>query len=532
MAEAALREHRVVVIGAGIGGLTSALLLAHQGLHVTLVEAADAPGGKMRQVMVDGAAIDAGPTVFTMRWVFEHILERAGASLAALPTLTPLAVLARHAWLRSERTLDLYTDRQRSADAIAQFSSPDEARRFLAFCDLARSAYSHLEGAYIRASRPSMARMAADLGPRGLAVLAGLGPGAAPSLWQALARQFRDARLQQLFARYATYCGASPWLAPATLMLIAHVELEGVWSVQGGMHALAQAFAALAAQRGATLRYTRACERILVQGERVRGVRLAGGEEIAADAVVFNGDKHALAAGLLGPGVQAAVAPTPREQRSLSAVTWAVHAQTDGFALARHNVFFDDDYASEFDDIFTRRRLPRQGTVYVCAQDRGSDGAAAAARRGRERLLCLVNAPPDGDRHPFDATETDPCEHRSLALLRHCGLHLNMQSPSQVLRTTPADFARLFPATGGALYGAATHGWMSAFRRPGASTAVPGLYLAGGSVHPGPGVPMAALSGALAADALMAHLGSTSRLHPVRTSGGTSMRSATTAGRA
>jgi hypothetical protein len=161
------------------------------------------------------------------------------------------------------------------------------------------------------------------------------------------------------------------------------------------------------------LRYASACERILVQGERVRGVRLAGGEEIAADAVVFNGDKHALAAGLLGPGVQAAVAPTPREQRSLSAVTWAVHAQTDGFALARHNVFFDDDYASEFDDIFTRRRLPRQGTVYVCAQDRGSDGAAAAARRGRERLLCLVNAPPDGDRHPFDATETDPCEHRS-----------------------------------------------------------------------------------------------------------------------
>jgi 1-hydroxycarotenoid 3,4-desaturase len=141
----------------------------------------------------------------------------------------------------------------------------------------------------------------------------------------------------------------------------------------------------------------------------------------------------------------------------------------------------------------------------------------------------LVNAPPDGDCRSFDDPETDACQARSLDLLRRCGLTLQIDHPHQVLRRTPVDFHRLFPATGGALYGPSTHGWMALFRRAAAATALPGLYLAGGSVHPGPGVPMAAMSGRLAAATLMARLGSTQRSSRVRIAGGTSMRSATTA---
>jgi 1-hydroxycarotenoid 3,4-desaturase len=255
-------------------------------------------------------------------------------------------------------------------------------------------------------------------------------------------------------------------------------------------------------------------------------VVLDGGETLAADSVVFNGDAGALAQGLLGEAARPAVAAQPRRQRSLSALTWSLHARASGFPLVHHNVFFDDDYRSEFDDIFQRRRLPQPGTVYVCPQDRAD---AAQAAPGPEPLLCLVNAPADGDTRTIDPQETDPCEHRSLALLRQCGLTLQAQT-HQVVRTTPADFHRLFPGSGGALYGPATHGWMSAFRRPSSTSAVPGLYLAGGSVHPGPGVPMAAMSGRLAAATLLAHLDSTSRSRRVVISGGTSMPSATMAG--
>ncbi len=281
-------ERRVVVIGAGMGGLVSALLLASAGVQVTLVESADAPGGKMRQPLVDGAAIDSGPTVFTMRWVFEQILAAAGGSMADLPALTPLEVLARHAWRGHAQRLDLFADRQRSAAAIGEFSGAAEARRFTAFCAQAQQVYQQLEGPYIRSGRPTLGSMATQLGPRGLATLAGLGPFA--SLWRSLGRHFHDPRLRQLFGRYATYTGSSPWQAPATLMLVAQVELDGVWSVDGGLHAVAQAFAALAQRRGATLRFATRCERILVDGGHVSGVRLAGGEVLPADAVVFNGE--------------------------------------------------------------------------------------------------------------------------------------------------------------------------------------------------------------------------------------------------
>jgi 1-hydroxycarotenoid 3,4-desaturase len=532
---AAVAAHRVVVVGAGIGGLVSALLLACRGLQVTLVEAAATPGGKMRQVQVDGASIDAGPTVFTMRWVLEQILAEAGAGMDALPPLQPLGVLARHAWAgqgaaqgaAKEQRLDLYADPARSAQAIGEFSGAAEARRFQAFCAEARRVYDQLEGPYIRSSKPTLLSMPMDLGPRGLATLTGLGP--MTSLWSLLSRRFSDPRLQQLFGRYATYCGASPWMAPATLMLVAQVELDGVWAVQGGMHAVACALAELAAARGVVFRYGQAVQRIEVSGGRVSGVRLAGGETLAADSVVYNGDPAMLAHGLLDDPSLPAVKPPPRAQRSLSAVTWAMHVRSQGFALVRHNVFFDADYRSEFDDIFHHRRLPRRGTVYVCAQDRSDSGAPVP---GRERLLCLVNAPADGDRplnnRHHDELEADACEQRTLTLLQRCGLTLQT-SPTQVLRTLPQDFHHLFPGSGGALYGTATHGWMALFKRPGAATALPGLYLAGGAVHPGPGVPMAAMSGRLAAATLLAHLDSTSRSRRVHISGGISTRSATTA---
>lgn len=543
----ALRDHHVVVVGAGVGGLVSALLLASRGLRVTLIERAATPGGKMRHVMAGGQPIDSGPTVFTMRWIFDQIFAAAGTRAEDELSLTPLSVLARHHWPHDGgagtdvASLDLFADRARSAEAIGMFSGAAEARRFLQFCDEAERIYRTLEGPYIRSGKPSFWQMVGDLGPRGLLQLAALGPFA--TMWRTLARHFRDPRLQQLFGRYATYCGASPWAAPATLMLVAHVEMDGVWTVDGGMHEVACTLARLAQARGALLRYGLHVDEIVVRDGRACGVRVrdpqGGVETIGADSVVFNGDASALPLGLLGEAARHAAPSVAPHGRSLSAVTWSMHAATAGQPLVRHNVFFQSDYASEFADIFGRGRLPRRGTVYVCAQDRDDASQLSVNHAGGgERMLWLVNAPAVGDlaSSALDATEIETCERTSFALLARCGLTV-AREPQATVITTPRDFHRMFPATGGALYGRGfsdrlTGGWMTLFKRASAASRLPGLYLAGGSVHPGPGVPMAAMSGQLAAATLLAHLDSTSRSRRVVISGGTSTPSVMTAGTA
>ena len=501
----AMAHDRVIVIGAGIAGLVSALLLANRGAAVILVERASQPGGKMRELEVAGRRIDAGPTVFTMRWVFDEILAEAGTRLEDQLRLYPLEILARHAWNARER-LDLFADLGRSVEAIGDFAGAAEARRYRDFCQAARGVYETLEQPFIRASRPSPVGLVGRIGPFGLKGLWKIRP--FETLWEALGGHFQDPRLRQLFGRYATYCGSSPFLAPATLMLIAHVEQAGVWAVEGGMHQTARMLARLAEAKGASIRYGAEVTDILVQGGRARGVRLAGGDCLEAEALVLNADVAALRAGLFGSRVPLLPPPDPGAQRSLSALTWALVAETSGFPLARHNVFFSRDYAAEFDAIFREGRLPAAPTVYVCAQDRGEGQAQPPA--GPERLLCLVNAPPMGDTHPFAPAEIESCEQSAFSLLEQCGLRVERTATACRL-TTPTDFNRLFPATGGALYGQASHGWKASFNRPGTRTRLPGLYLAGGSVHPGAGVPMAALSGRLAAEFLLSDLTSTSR---------------------
>jgi 1-hydroxycarotenoid 3,4-desaturase len=497
---------RIIIIGAGMGGLAAAVALASRGEEVLLLERATAPGGKMRRLDVGGRMIDGGPTVLTMRWVFEELFAAAGAVLSEHVTLEPLSVLARHAWSEAER-LDLHADLKDSADAIGRFAGPEEARRFLAFSAEARRIYETLEKPFIRSQRPNPFTLATADGLAGLARMARINP--FETMWKGLGRHFRDRRLQQLFGRYATYCGSSPFLAPATLMLVAHVEQAGVWTVKGGMHELARALCTLARRKGAEIRFGEDVTGIATKGGRVCSVRTAR-EEFQCSAVIVNADANAVAAGLLGQQVRRAAAPVARDKRSLSAITWAAAVETSGFPLARHNVFFSRDYAREFREL--TNGYPSEPTVYVCAQDREGHGA------GPERLLLLVNSPANGDHAPENP---DAVERAMRAKLHRCGLNVAWDGGTTAI-TDPLSFGALFPATGGALYGRASHGWTASFQRPGARTAIPGLYLAGGSAHPGPGVPMAALSGLLAAESLMASRASMRWFRPAVTVGGTS----------
>jgi len=492
--------HRVVVIGAGIGGLSAALDLARCGIAVTVVESASAPGGKMREITLGDHRIDSGPTVFTMKPVFERLFADADAALDEHLTIRPVDPLARHAWTDGSR-LDLCGNRERDVDAIAAFADRAEADRYLAFCGHAERIFRTLDSTFMREPNPGLMSLIAASGLRGLADLWQLKP--FRSLWRELGRYFRDPRLRSLFARYATYSGASPLHSPATLMLIAHVEQCGVWRIEGGMQRLAEALVSQIRRHRGEVRFDATVDDIGVHGGRVAGVRLADGQWLPADAVIANVDAAQIAAGGLGEDARVAVPSPAAQRRSLSAVTWSLVAKTSGFDLAQHNVFFPDDYPREFREIFGHRRLPEHPAVYVCA------GVPQVSNDGGEQargLFMIANAPADGDHGDYDEARLDPFEHAVFRLLERCGLRLEGTSDDRVV-TTPADFEKRFPGTGGALYGAPPHGWRASFARPTARSRVAGLYLAGGSAHPGPGVPMVALSGRFAARAVAQDFG-------------------------
>ncbi len=486
-----------------MAGLAAAITLAAKGETITLVEKQSYPGGKMRIVEIEDAKIDAGPTVFTMKWVFEKLFADSGSDFENHVGLHKANTLARHAWDNSGY-FDLFADEAESEASIREFFGPNCAEGFRKFSKDAKAIFETLQHTFIAAPRPNPIQLSQRVGLTKIGTLLNLRP--FTTLWKALGDYFPDPRLQQLFGRYATYVGSSPFQSPATLMLIAHVEQAGVWHVKGGMHALAVAMRDRAQSLGVIFKSNSDVSNVIIENGRASGVKLATGETLHARKVLYCGDVSKLTKEFFTQSPAPAVPIVQPKDRALSAITWNAVAKTSGFPLQRHNVFFSDDYADEFNSIFQKSQVPVKPTVYICAQNRNDDANLISGNR--DHLLCLINAPAFGDKRQLSQEELSQCHSATFSLLDRCGLKLET-SASQMQVTQPANFETLFPGSGGSLYGRASHGWMASFSRPGSKTKLKGFYLAGGSIHPGAGVPMATLSGMLAAQQIMMDQGLT-----------------------
>ncbi len=462
--------------------------------------------------------IDAGPTVLTLRSVFDDLFRDVGARLENHVTLTRQHRLARHFWPDGS-TLDIFDDESRNIDAIHAFSGSVAAKQFQDFSARAKRLFNGFDTPMMQAPRPSLPALCAHVATRPWLL-----PSMAPmsTLAQLLDRSFDDPRLAQLFGRYATYVGGSPYDVPALLALIWQAEAAGVWAVEGGLHQLARALETLAVSKGAEFCYDAHVSEILVEKGHAIGVRLADGRVHHAETILFNGDPRALATGALGENATCVAPQTNTIPRSLSAYVWSFAASPSGPDLAHHNVFFREAPKPEFDAI-ARGEIAPNPTLYICAQDRGTPAPHPAL----ERFEIIANAAPLTDAKTPE--EFDQCRTRTFQTLAKFGLTFD-PIPGVSALTTPQDFDTLFPATAGSLYGQSPHGMTAAFQRPTARTPIRGLYLAGGGTHPGAGVPMATLSARHAAEAIMSDQTSTSPFRPTDTHGGISTGSATAAG--
>lgn len=469
---------RIAVVGAGVGGLAAAVELAHAGHAVTVLEQGDAPGGKCARVVRGDFRWDAGPSLLTMPHVFRTLFAATGAPLEDELELLRVEPVTRYAFADGS-TVELSADLPRALDALEAWS-PGAGSDWARFAGTCAGMWRASEA--VLAGEPPWPpwRAAARPDPRDALRIR---PG-----WtlRGLARAHaRDPRLRMIIERFATYAGADPRRAPAALAVAGYVEHAfGAWHPRGGLHELVRALVRRLELLGGEVRLGTRVERITVRDGRVRGVETAAGA-LAAHAVVTDVDEAVVRRRLLGSW------PARRRpaERSLSglALLLGLRGRTPG--LPHHAIRFPADYDAEFDDLFVHRRPVRDPTVYISAP--GVTDASDAPADG-EAWFVLVNAPAVGAAADWASAEA--------AILDRLGVRERLV---ELVRRTPADLERETGGLGGAIYGAAPHGRLRGLNRAGHRLrGVSGLWLAGGTVHPGGGLPLVVLGGRSVARAI------------------------------
>jgi phytoene desaturase len=465
----------VAVIGAGVGGLAVAIRLAAAGHHVEVLERNEVTGGKLASVRRAGATFDVGPSLLTLPHLVDDVLALAGTSLAVEVELVRLDPQFHHHWPDgSALTVPDGRDGPDGAAAAFEAFRPGAGAAWRRFDERGRRIWDVSERTFLAGPmdgpRQLLGRMRS---PRDLTAIDAL-----RTLHGRASSVFDDARLVQWASRYATYSGSSPYRAPATLACIPHVEQRyGCWYPMGGLDAVRAALERAAVALGVRIRTGCEVVRIATTARSVSGVELADGDAVRAPLVVADVDAEHLYGDLLDD--DRALRRARRAPRSTSGLGILAVARGETPGLGHHNIWFAGDDRAEFAALATGR-MAADPTIYACVSAVTDPSQAAP---GTENWFLLVNAPP-GIR--LDAVSE---QRRILDVLAGRGVDLRDRLTwSDVI--TPLQLAARTGAPGGAIYGTSSDGRRAAFLRPANRGARDGLFLVGGSSHPGGGLPL------------------------------------------
>ncbi len=495
-----MSDKKVIVIGAGLAGLSGAIYLRKRGFQVEVFEQNEQLGGKAGEIRANGFRFDTGPSLVTMPFVLEDLFREVGADRSALLPWLEIDPICRYFWPDGSQ-LDAVGDVERMQNLIEAFAPGEGAafRRFLAYCkriydataDIFLTAPIHETTVWLRLQTLKKIFSLPRIDPF-------------HTVDQSVRRFFRDPRLVQLFDRYATYNGSNPFQAPATLNIIAYVEFVlGAVYPHGGIYRLVSRLQQIAQELGVIIHAGQRVEKILYDDRhRVTGVQV-GGDGHAADAVLCNADVVQTYANL--------IEGFPRERRklerlepSLSGMVFLWSVKKNHPMLAHHNIFFSADYRREFNQLFVEKTLPSDPTVYIAITSKTDP---ADAPPGEENWFVLINAPYLDNTRPADSGAAAALRKAVFARLAQAGIDIAPYiSHEQVIG--PDDFYRLYGSNRGSIYGISSNSRQTAFRRPAnRNKRLSGLYFAGGSAHPGGGIPLVVLSAKMAADLIARHTG-------------------------
>jgi phytoene desaturase len=489
----------VVVIGAGLAGLSAACYLAGRGYDVTVLEREHVPGGRAGVLHKDGFTFDTGPTVLTMPDLIDDAIRAATRDpSAALANLLPVRRLdpAYRACFADSSTINVRFGREAMRDEIAQTCGSLDAAAFDEFVDWLRRLYLIEMPNFIDRNFDSPLGLLSS--PRALARLARLG--AFGRLGAAVRKRFADPRLHRLFSFQAMYAGLAPESALALYAVITYMDtIEGVWFPEGGIHAVPTIMAQVAEKAGVSFRYGDAVEEVLRSpAGRVTGVRTAAGERIVADAVVCTVDLPTAYQHLLDD-----LRP-PRAARSAhyspSAAVWHVGVRgIPDSQVAHHNIHFGTEWSSAFDALLNRGEFmpdPSRLATVPSLDDR------TLAPDGCSTLYVLEPVPNLNSKINW-SIEAGPMRERLHRFLAKHGYPTDVVTEQLV---TPLDWQAQGMAAGTPFALAHTFTQTGPFRPANVELRLPGIFFAGSGTVPGVGVPMVLISGKLAASRVAAYL--------------------------
>ncbi len=481
----------IIVIGGGLGGLSAAIHLRLAGREVTILEANDRVGGRANQIKRDGFTFDTGPTLLNYPWVFENLFLAAGRELKDCVTLLPVDPSLRFEWPDG-----------------AHFTLSSDLQKLLAECERVEPGSSPGVMAFLRDAaikyRIAFDKLVSrneDSPIRWIGALS-IGEMMRLSVWRSLdgelRRFFKSRYIREALGSYGMYLGGSPYDLPGLFSILAYGELAyGLWLPKGGVYALIAAIERLARDLGVAIHTGQRVKRIVVEDRRVAGVETADGRFHQSSIVVSNVDLPATNAELLGDHSLRSQPSRVKMTPGVMTFYWGVRGRVKN--LGHHTIFLPGDFASAFDDLFRRKRIPRELPFYVAAPSETDPGLAPAGDTAVFALapMPLLSELPDAD---WPALIGGVKQQLLDRLWRH-GVDLD---PDRIVVEevfTPAEWNRRFGLFDGAAFGAAhTLFQVGPFRSRNYSSEVDGLFYVGASTTPGTGMPMVALGGKLVAE--------------------------------
>lgn len=471
----------ISIIGAGIGGLSCACLLAAKEHSVTLFEKNSTFGGKMNMVESDGFRFDTGPSLLTMPHILEKLLEACGEKLSDHLTLVPLSPICRYNY-QDGMGFDCFDDRLKTREEINKIA-PEDSEAYSKFLDYSETIYNKTADAFIYNPLYEFSDF------KNLDLFSFFGIDAFANVSDRVDSYFKSSYLRKFFKRFTTYNGSSPFLAPATLNVIPHVELnQGGFYIDGGMYKIAETLFKLAKSLGVEFKFDSEINEIQVIDGRAKAL-ISDGITYNSDLIVANSDSTETVVHLLsntsitGKKKEAAKSIEP----SCSGFVLLLGVNQKYHHLVHHNIFFSEDYEKEFKQIFNQKVMPDDPTIYVANT---SFSNPEHAPENSSNLFVLINAPYLSTAYSWD-DHKEKYAHFIIQELEKRGLQDLSKYIIYQETITPKDFYSQYLSNKGSIYGTSSNNKFSAFIRPrNKSKEINRLYFVGGSTHPGGGIPL------------------------------------------